>query len=1769
MTGLIHQYSEDFEPHVALDKMRSSKNWPRAEYIKASVSLPAIADMLVGLDCTYQADLVHVLRQTVPDISEICRFFSLSRSDMSGWDDIVRQLMMDDDEILSSWNVKRQTAANSGTWMHSMIEHMLNGYKISPGPMLGEMESIINYLSRLDNVEVYRTEWCICAPNEDLAGSIDLVLKDKDSNTFHLVDWKRSEKLEDKYAGYGKKMNPPAHDVDDCQGQHYRLQLNIYKWILERYYDVPVDKMTVVCVHPRYLPHGFVDEVPDMQGTVDKMMQCCRDKKAAASCQEREERDEHSQHAQELLDSQVGDDNLQSQQENQADAPDTLPFRVMLTGQDHQEDDMEMALEKIMLGEDDTQAPVLAKKRRLMPGAGSHAVDCRRMFERSMEIIKSTLDGYGADVCLQPNTIMQNTRSMLSSLQTKYPWMSEQLQRLIMIAGHMSTGKIGDKPMLPDAAAILWMVEGDRHMRVHKGFLFVYDDDGCFMPFGGIPPEAVLHRMHDFFSCLEGIFRRMKPEISRDANSVADAVAADLQTCETEDEYLTLCRTASAKRSQTPAYSQRLDAEDDGVPGRGRVNEETADSWTLEMASRSWKVSCVVKQELMQTRMISLLVEWCETEDRRSSTICYDDICLAYDRPGCELPVDVVRKGPQNDCYIRIPHPLLDAVLEANMERLQLFYERTFWCNLDVFKCFQAAIAIAKRGYNVDRCFIGISPGGVGQSLYSHHLSEMYKQNHSYFDPNIWHLDEELRKQVESFAKCFILTGQEAPETSRKLHIDLYMKTISGDGIMGRKPYGYSTRMFQMIGWTRLEVNKMMSFVGVTNNNFNSMFRRTFVWKAKARFIHEKFLTNYSDHEKDGIFRADPSLGKFLSTSQASIAGLKLQWAFEIDHSKADCYQLIEDYCNGGDGHLTEDVMREACGLPVRVRQVQEEDGLGNLLAAGQDSADERDEKTSGWINLRNYITTHMLEKDLDIMTWYEFKKMTFRPGEHPNLSKAEMWDQLKEHDVVRTALIRHKSSKDKPGAYIPRIVFAKEHCDICPQRSLDTIRMQFDEEIDIGLAKRYAYSCRGRSMNMDTMKAFYKSMMPASKKGRRTAEQEELMQTYQDLLQKLVDHEKSVAKLLSTKHGRRLRAKRSVEDDDGESSKQDSMFGREYLSMKHSRTISYSYSDKISYTVRARRYAVPDGVQSMSRRLQHHVVDGHTIDLDIQNCCLTLLQQIISKTAPQPPTPVDLVQLMDRLVKDRAGVLKELSLHTVEGKEMINTVLNGGSPPTSLRNNEIVQGLQKISLYVRWVACNLLHADYMSLADNKQKTFPSSTILSLLWTSVEDRILQSWTDHVLTGTTKPKHLSLHFDGIRISADHVGVQQEEFIRDCENAIHKRTGFVVKIVPKKHQNFIQMLKTRGTHANALTNVPDILLMQGNCIPCALWHVVPLSRPAVVAAMSNTSSAKNVDAKSAGYRDYRSVASMCGVDLIGCLGLPGTHVKSFMLHYEGNGVPHSVAVRVDASGVGVTIIDGATVYKLNMATLREIHCAAVDHATILSYWKRDPQDKGGDKSTTLLDMVAGAGDDPNDSDGDDSEGHEEGHPVELANRLSFDDENVPVFKDHILESLEKETNDVSNDLQKKSMRCEGRRQCPLCPFRAFTQLRLLRTHITKHHVKHNQYVCSGTKQVKVILALYDHAASSQSVCTELLQESAAILRETIQPPLQCRHNNIDKQIRLIFDATGPKYVNVSSIGSTMQVRRVRNLYYTHSFADLLLREMVLNHAQASRPQACRHA
>ncbi len=112
----------------------------------------------------------------------------------------------------------------------------------------------------------------------------------------------------------------------------------------------------------------------------------------------------------------------------------------------------------------------------------------------------------------------------------------------------------------------------------------------------------------------------------------------------------------------------------------------------------------------------------------------------------------------------------------------------------------------------------------------------------------------------------------------------------------------------------------MFQFDEVNKHNFNAIMRRCLVWRVKARFEDPHVIeAAYTDIHRDGVFRKDPDLANFLTSPPAVAAGLQLQHAFEAEHSKQDCIDMIENYVVwGGDGGLTESVMREACKLPPR-----------------------------------------------------------------------------------------------------------------------------------------------------------------------------------------------------------------------------------------------------------------------------------------------------------------------------------------------------------------------------------------------------------------------------------------------------------------------------------------------------------------------------------------------------------------------------------------------------------------------------------------------------------------------------------------------------------------------------------------------------------------------------------------------------------------------------------------------------------------------------------
>ena len=126
-------------------------------------------------------------------------------------------------------------------------------------------------MNTLENVEAFRTEWAIYGEREQLAGTIDFVMRDARGELV-LVDWKRCKQLRHRYES-SIRMKKPIDHLPDCAGTHYRLQLNCYRYLLEVYYNYKVSGMRVVCTHPDNLPSAFVDEVPVMEKVVEALMQ--------------------------------------------------------------------------------------------------------------------------------------------------------------------------------------------------------------------------------------------------------------------------------------------------------------------------------------------------------------------------------------------------------------------------------------------------------------------------------------------------------------------------------------------------------------------------------------------------------------------------------------------------------------------------------------------------------------------------------------------------------------------------------------------------------------------------------------------------------------------------------------------------------------------------------------------------------------------------------------------------------------------------------------------------------------------------------------------------------------------------------------------------------------------------------------------------------------------------------------------------------------------------------------------------------------------------------------------------------------------------------------------------------------------------------------------------------------------------------------------------------------------------------------------------------
>jgi ATP-dependent exoDNAse (exonuclease V) beta subunit len=166
------------------------------------------------------------------------------------------------DEIKNKWETNRVEAAAKGTQVHDWIENFYLGGCITPCEEAEASKSFKNFMDFHNEYgwKPYRTEWRVFTEEYKVAGSIDIIFEGSEKGKIKVYDWKNSKEIKMNNR-YEKGYDPISH-LPNCNYYQYSLQLNLYKWILERHYDLKVEEMGLIIVHennPTYLKYDVKD----------------------------------------------------------------------------------------------------------------------------------------------------------------------------------------------------------------------------------------------------------------------------------------------------------------------------------------------------------------------------------------------------------------------------------------------------------------------------------------------------------------------------------------------------------------------------------------------------------------------------------------------------------------------------------------------------------------------------------------------------------------------------------------------------------------------------------------------------------------------------------------------------------------------------------------------------------------------------------------------------------------------------------------------------------------------------------------------------------------------------------------------------------------------------------------------------------------------------------------------------------------------------------------------------------------------------------------------------------------------------------------------------------------------------------------------------------------------------------------------------------------------------------------------------------------------
>ena len=164
-------------------------------------------------------------------------------------------------EVLDEWKKENEFSCIKGSCIHLKAQSLWMGtdYEIDYNTIddtidkdrLKKEYDIMSkqatdfYNDYKDMYDMIQDAFIVWSKEFDIAGSIDGIMYNKNTQQCCILDFKSNKDLQFK-SKYRKKMKVPLHELDDVNGQHYYVQLSIYKYLIEKYTNIKVDELFIV-----------------------------------------------------------------------------------------------------------------------------------------------------------------------------------------------------------------------------------------------------------------------------------------------------------------------------------------------------------------------------------------------------------------------------------------------------------------------------------------------------------------------------------------------------------------------------------------------------------------------------------------------------------------------------------------------------------------------------------------------------------------------------------------------------------------------------------------------------------------------------------------------------------------------------------------------------------------------------------------------------------------------------------------------------------------------------------------------------------------------------------------------------------------------------------------------------------------------------------------------------------------------------------------------------------------------------------------------------------------------------------------------------------------------------------------------------------------------------------------------------------------------------------------------------------------------------------